>query len=307
MELANRWATAGAGVERVRGASHEDAGAITALLRDAAASHVHVDWHYPADWLGSPGFVLVESAAPINSSFTNRLFGGPSLLEGCLAVAADPAPAAWVRVAAVEDESEVTRLLGAMLSRAAPFLAESGATHLGWLPVQEWPERSLTDLGFRQENVIETFVKETPAILDVDPVPGLTFRRVRDRDMPRLAEIEAAAFEPLWRHSAAGLRLARNAAFSFDVVEKDGRLAGFQFSTRNRSGAHLARMTIHPDFQRAGIGRALLRHTLLGYEALGLRVATLNTQADNHASRRLYQRFGFQPSGERYPVWVARW
>ena len=137
-------------------------------------------------------------------------------------------------------------------------------------------------------------------------MPGdLVIRPVDLEDLPLLEQIEAEAFEPLWRHSAEGLALAARQTLSFDVAERDGRVLGFQFSTATRRGAHLSRMTVDPAFQRSGVGSALLAHALAGYQRLGAGQVTLNTQVDNYASQQLYERFGFQANGERFPVWAA--
>jgi ribosomal protein S18 acetylase RimI-like enzyme len=120
-----------------------------------------------------------------------------------------------------------------------------------------------------------------------------------------LEQIEARAFEPLWRHSVSTLRLAWQHTVSFDVAAVDGQVVGFQFSTPSETGAHLARLTVHPSFQGKGIGSHLMAYALAGYRRQGLKAATLNTQADNDASQNLYKRFGFQPNGQKFPVWVV--
>ena len=51
------------------------------------------------------------------------------------------------------------------------------------------------------------------------------------------------------------------------------------------------------------MGAALLARTLEGDGRRKLRHVTLNTQADNLTSQRLYARFGFAPTGQKYPVW----
>jgi ribosomal protein S18 acetylase RimI-like enzyme len=67
--------------------------------------------------------------------------------------------------------------------------------------------------------------------------------------------------------------------------------------------AHLSRMTVHPDHQGRGIGAALVARAIDGYHQRNLHAVSLNTQSDNLASRRLYERFGFRPTGYTYPVW----
>lgn len=305
MEIANLWAQTAAVTTPIRVATRADAAAITDLLRHAPYSHIHVDWHYPVDWLGSPGFVVQEDpqTATPDPPLTSRLFSTRARLLACLAVAADPPPAAWVRLAALEEVLDPVGTLAAMLAEVVAYLRETAVTELAWMPIEDWPAAWLHELGFHTVNEIETYVKNAMTVPPVREVPGLVIRPVDAADLSTLAQIEAEAFVPLWRHSKVGLTLARRQAFSFDVAELNGQIVGFQFSTHGRSGAHLARMTVAPAFQGSGIGSALLAHTIRHYQRRGLRQVTLNTQVDNLPSQRLYKRFGFHTNGERFPVW----
>ena len=305
MEIANQWTNAGEGISGIRNGRRDDARVITNLLREATYAHLHADWHYPGDWLGSPGFVVVETLdnGLDGHPLASRLLSSQLDLQACLAVAADPPPAAWVRVAALSKTHHSPQILAAMFASILDFLHQESVTQLAWLLIESWPEAWISNLGFEQCNFVETFVMETNDIPEVEALPGLLIRPVQDADLKLLERIEADAFDPLWRHSVTGLVLARRHALSFDVAELDGKVVGFQFSTPVPSGAHLARMTIDPTFQGSGIGTLLMAKTCDGYRRQGIKNVTLNTQADNHASRRLYHRFGFRPNGQRFPVW----
>jgi RimJ/RimL family protein N-acetyltransferase len=50
----------------------------------------------------------------------------------------------------------------------------------------------------------------------------------------------------------------------------------------------------------------LLRDALRAFWRRGARQVTLNTQVDNHRSRRLYRRFGFEPTGDVVTAWELR-
>ena len=306
MELANLWPQAPNNADGVRVATDADAAAIMDLLHKAAYRHHHVDWYVPGDWLGSPGFVVQPEPERQPSSVTARLLGTRTRLRACLAATADPLPAAWVRVTAIAGVERPQDTLAALLEVATTNLSRTGATELAWLAIEKWPSSWLPELGFECANQIETYIKEDKAIPPLDPVPGLRIRPVLDSDMETLARLEAHAFEPLWRHSAHGLAIARSQAFSFDVALLDEEIVGFQLSAASNAGAHLVRMTIRPERQRKGIGSTLLAHTLSYYYRQGLGYVSLNTQVDNIASQRLYGKFGFQASGELLPVWVRK-
>jgi ribosomal protein S18 acetylase RimI-like enzyme len=307
MEIANLWANTAANMSGVRIAEPDDVRVITKLLRQASYAHLHADWHYPGDWLGTPGFVVMDKieVEEVDGSLASRLFGFQQGLQACLAVAADPPPAAWVRVAAVDDFVQGRQVLAAMLAAVADSLQQASVQQLCWLLIESWPEEWLRDLGFKKENFVETYVKQEGQIPEVAEVPGLLIRAVKEIDLQRLEQIEADAFEPLWRHSASSLALARQHALSFDVAELNGAIVGYQFSTPVESGVHLARMTVVPSAQGSGVGTQLLAHACAEYERRGFKFISLNTQADNHASQKLYRRFGFRPNGQRFPIWIV--
>jgi ribosomal protein S18 acetylase RimI-like enzyme len=305
MEIANHWSQLINGDLEVRVAQQADAEAITKLLRDASYSHIHADWHYPSEWLGSPSFVLIPRTEErgARDSLTSRLFGNPTPLAACLGVGADPLPAAWVRIAAVADESGGEALMAGMLAAVFESLREAGVNQIAWLLIEDWPERWLRDLGFEVINEVITYEKEDSWIPEVAHPPGLLIEPVQRADLVELAAIEARAFEPLWRHSETALALAAKQALSFDVAWLGERPIGFQFSSATRRGAHLSRITVDPAAQRTGIGRALLAHALHGYHEQGITSITLNTQLDNIASQKLYEQFGFRHNWERFPIW----
>lgn len=304
MELANSVRDGLTPELNVRLATPEDAGAIQRLLRESPFAHVHVDWRLPGDWLGTPGFV-VYSRPTRRSGVTGRLLPERPPITACLAIAADPPPAAWVRVAAADRAagfSELEAMLGYLEQTELGDVDE-----LAWFMTDEWPEGWLEAFGFSLATEVITFRKDDLDLPSLPDLPELTIREVEVGDLPALAVIEAAAFEPRWRHSPEGLRLALSQAMSFDVAEYEGMLAGFQFSTRGRYGAHLARMTIRPDLQGRGIGKLVLAEAIRGYRAVGLHHCTLNTPIDNAVSQRLYRGFGFELTGPTFPVWSRPW
>jgi ribosomal-protein-alanine N-acetyltransferase len=256
--------------------------------------HIHVDWRLPGEWLGSPGFVIFDSAH--GQGDANRADA-----VGCLAIAASPPPAAWVRVAAVESTAgyaHTEAMFAAVLESLEPDVRE-----IAWFLTDYWPLQWLERLGFVPVSEVLGFQKGDLAIPAVERSPDLEIRPLLIEDLPALAAIETAAFEARWRHSAEDLYLAWRHSICFQVALWAGQLVGFQFSTGGQGSAHLSRMTVHPDRQGTGIGAALLADAVSCYRRQNIDSITLNTQSDNHASRRLYERFGFRPTGYSYPVW----
>ncbi|RME89858.1 MAG: GNAT family N-acetyltransferase [Anaerolineae bacterium] len=81
-------------------------------------------------------------------------------------------------------------------------------------------------------------------------------------------------------------------------------MVGYQISTQNALGAHLARLAVRPDVQGQGGGTALVSDLISRVLRKRLPRLTVNTQSNNHASLALYRKMGFVPTGERYPVFV---
>lgn len=285
MEIANQPTVQKA----TRPARSTDAKAIQRLLTHEFYSHTHVDWYHPLDWLGTPSFVVQEE---------------DDTLTGCLAITADPAPAAWVRVAALSYTADPQPRLSALLEKALPPLREAGVNQIVWMSTKRWPDRLLPALGFQKINWLEAYEKDT---LDVPPhtaVSDVHIRPILPEDFTALAQLEARAFAPLWRHSTRALHRGWRKAFSFDVAWQHGRVVGFQHSVLGPdNGAHLARITIDPAVQGHGVGTTLLAHAIRGYQKADLRRVTLNTQQDNITSHHLYQKFGFVYANYRLPVW----
>ncbi|MCA9983783.1 MAG: GNAT family N-acetyltransferase [Anaerolineales bacterium] len=275
----------------IRQAQRADAAKLTRLLQRAYYTHLHADWHLPADWLGTPGFLLREENGQLVS---------------CFAAGADPGPAAWIRVVALPRTGDPLGELQTYLSQLIPVLQLEELSELGWLLTQDWPAEWLLALGFGPEPTtwVETMVKMGLAAPATPPVPGLEIRPVLPDDFPTLAALERTAFAPLWRHSVAGLRAAHLQSMVFTVATLSGEPVGFQYSTRSQDGAHLARMTVSTAHQGQGIGSALLADLLDQLERLGIAMVSLNTQEDNIPSHYLYEKYGFQPAGFRLPVWT---
>lgn len=303
VEFANQQ-TRSALAERIRPATRGDAAAVTRLLGTAVYRHLHVDWNLPGDWLGKPGFVVLPPVNEAAAERAARFVGRRETLPACLAVTAEVPPVAWVRVAALASLPHPDRALAAMMDRVAAALKPQPVSQFAWLMVEKWPRPWLQAMGFEIGSEIETFVKEDTAVARAPVRLDLHIRPATADDFDALAALEAAAFSPLWRQSAQTLKLAQTQSLTFEVALVGDELAAFQISTAGDAGAHLVRLTVHPQWQGKGVGSALLAHTLQGYQRRGFRRASLNTQVDNVSSQALYRKFGFQATGTRFPIWI---
>lgn len=267
---------------------------IKSLLTTAPWRHKHIDWSEPESWIGSPDFVMSQAS---------------SGAKGCLAIVADPAPGAWMRLAALErqgfNQSQAFLQMATMVDAVCDRLQKSGVSIVGWMAPIAWPDEWPERLGFVESERVITFQKPTFRLPSLKPLAGLEIRPATLDDMAPLAAIEQRAFAPIWRHSARGLSIAMAHAFSFDVAWLDGKRVGFQHSAPGRRPAvHLARITVDPTVQGQGVGSHLLAHAIKEYQRRGAIEMTLNTESANVDAQRLYARFGYVPNGHKFPLYT---
>ena len=132
--------------------------------------------------------------------------------------------------------------------------------------------------------------------------PTVRLRPVREADLPAIEQIDAASFPLLWRYPRPMLEAAMQPNARFVVAELDRQLVGYQLSTQEGSEGQIIRLAVAPSHRRQGIGARLLADTLMTFRRGRVRRLALNTQSDNLPAQKLYQRFGFRPTGEEMPV-----
>jgi ribosomal-protein-alanine N-acetyltransferase len=122
-------------------------------------------------------------------------------------------------------------------------------------------------------------------------------------DLVKVAEVDSSAFRPVWRNSLDSLKIAYRQGAIATVAEKESEMVGYQISTASPMGGHLARLAVRPQYQKNGIGYALVKDALDQFKQRGALRVTVNTQKDNAVSLSLYLKAGFQSVGEEYPVY----
>lgn len=266
--------------------------AIRDLLFHSNFVHTHLDWHESDQWLET-----VESIT--------RLAWQSGRLVGVLGLSKPLNQTSWIRIASVLDYVEPETVIRSLWENVLLELRAQAVHTVGLLVINEWIAHYVPALGFVYDENIITLSRSS---FDLpEPLPNAPVIRVGElHDLPRLAEVDQAAFDPPWQMAYEDIRQAYRMASSCTLATVDNAIIGFQISTLFFDGAHLARLAVHPAAQGRGAGRALLADLIERFQRRGAYMMSVNTQASNHHARNLYTAFRLVPSGFDLPYWSAK-
>lgn len=251
--------------------------------------HTHLDWYAIDQWLDA-------HAGPVLLAWAGRR------LAGVIGLSAPMGGICWVRLLALRRVMPVRLTLDALWEEAQRTLRASGVREVVVMVAQDWLLHQLPGLNLTPSEQIITLSRGGGDL----PPPRNRAVRMRPAELHDLAAmlmIDHAAFQPPWQLSAGDLRAALRMAASCKLAYFDGRMVGYQLSTRFEEHGHLARLAVLPDTQGSGVGGALLDDLIRSLTARGVRLMTVNTQASNLRSQRLYAQYGFRRNGYDLPVW----
>lgn len=176
---------------------------------------------------------------------------------------------------------------------------------------ESWLERLLVSQGFAIADHLYFYQRTRHNRPDSAGTASL--RPLGQDDLPRLQELDQAAFPPLWRMSGAEL-LELLFTCRMQAAEIDGQLAGYAAISLHTAQApyddnqaQVVRLAVHPYFQGQGIGRHLLVESIAYAHASDCYRILLNTPESNPAAQALYESAHFRRHGARRPVLVYRW
>lgn len=130
------------------------------------------------------------------------------------------------------------------------------------------------------------------------PLEGERIRAMVDRDVDRVAELEAHAFGSPWEAGTFRRLLGRSGA-ELLVSEVRGEIVGYAVLWCILDQGELANIAVDPAWQRRGLGSRLLERVLERARERGVADLFLEVRESNTVARELYRRRGFVPIGVR--------
>lgn len=274
----------------VRQALPADQARLANMLYFEHRVHRHLDWRPPLDWLGVPEFWVTEQN---------------NLVTAALACPPDPPGIYWIRLFMAAGYVPLDEAWSSLWQAAREQITAQGGGTVAALLVSGDFAPLLRASGFVHSDTIVTLENQLHNIPAVRPLPaGYHLRPMQGQDLQAVAALDAEAFGHLWHNTAESLQHAATHASFVDVVLSDGQVVGYQLSTDAHLGTHLARLAVHPQHQKRGLGYALVQGMLQASRNAGKHRITVNTQGRNEASLHLYRQLGFSPTGENYPLYT---
>lgn len=130
--------------------------------------------------------------------------------------------------------------------------------------------------------------------------PALSFRRMREADLPRVMEIERAAFSHPWSEELVRRELAHE--FSTVLLATGGatgEVKGFAVVWLVHDELHVLNVAVAPEARRHGVARAILDRVEVQGREQGARVAMLEVRRGNAPAIALYRSRGYREVGVR--------
>jgi len=276
----------------IRSATELDRQSLANLIHYEVYVHRHLDWRPPIDWVGRQPCLIAER-------------GGHLL--AALICPPDPPEIAWIRLFASTQDVALEEAWNNLWPRAIMELNAQACPPIAAIALRPWFQALLEQNGFEYVQEIISLVWERGKSVTIKSTHAVPIRAMNDKDLQSVHALDNNAFGPLWRISLDTLTSAYQQACVATVVESERELIGYQISTSGPMGGHLARLAVLPSHQGNGIGSALVQDTINKFEGRGALRVTVNTQRDNQSSLTVYEKVGFRPTSEIYPVFQYCW
>jgi ribosomal protein S18 acetylase RimI-like enzyme len=276
---------------KVRRAVAQDHYQIANLLFHESHTHRHLDWRSVLDWLGAQNFWVFDEHGFITAAF---------------ACPEDPQDIAWIRLFTYHPHLNLREAWSALWNIAQPEIFQTNPhAKVSAIILKSWFQEILLQSGFEQIQSIALLRLRIENFKPVNSPHNVRIRRMKESDFSFVANLDFKAFGSFWHNTLDSLHRAYSQSVYATVAEnQSGEIIGYQLSTGNRLGAHLARLAVSPEAQGQGVASALVSELIQHLDSNQHGNLSVNTQEDNFASLALYKKLGFSKTGEYFPVLI---
>ncbi len=250
----------------------------------------HIGWHPLAFWLGRPVSCCLRAPD-----------GKPA---AAILASPDRLGVAWLHLFAASDPPGHRTAWLELWADAKKQFADISLTSVWAMTTEAWLIDLLMKSGFSGHGRVIAFSRQAfgafPEYTDNVSIAPMT-----EADLMPVEQLDHLAFGAPWQMDSDALKATLERSLLAIVHRTGNRTTGYLMASAAPQGMHITRIAVDPEFQRKGIGRALLIRLLKYGQRRGAPRITVNTQHDNPRSRRLYRSMGFSEIGESYPVF--RW
>jgi ribosomal-protein-alanine N-acetyltransferase len=127
--------------------------------------------------------------------------------------------------------------------------------------------------------------------------PNILLRTILPEDLPTIIEIEQAAYSHPW--SLKIFEDCLQVGYTTCLLELDDYIVGYGLMSVGAQEAHILNLCVHPNFQRCGYGRSLLKQLLNLARQQQVNTVFLDVRPSNYAALTLYNQIGFNQIGHR--------
>ena len=128
---------------------------------------------------------------------------------------------------------------------------------------------------------------------------NVELRRLEQRDLDTVEEIERASYPTPWSRSMFAAELRKPSSIALGAYLEEGELVGYAFVSRYVEAWHVMNVAVSPAFRRRGIASTLLERLFEVTASDPRRGYTLEVRVSNAEAIRLYERLGFESRGIR--------
>ena len=128
---------------------------------------------------------------------------------------------------------------------------------------------------------------------------NVELRRLEQRDLDTVEEIERASYPTPWSRSMFAAELRKPSSIALGACLEEGDLVGYAFVSRSVDAWHVMNVAVAPAFRRRGIASTLLERLFEVTASDPRRGYTLEVRVTNAEAIRLYERLGFESRGIR--------